>query len=121
MPSSPEPAAPPTRRPIRDARARSLTPRLHGHAPKVQVPVRGCTPQWGSGSEAVRRAAEQQVKCHAQLASDPFECMPPSDFWDDAREVELRPGAMLYVPAGMWHRVECSEDSISINVSLMGG
>ena len=83
--------------------------------------MRGCTPQWGRGSEAVRRAAEQQAKCHAQHASGAFETMPPDDFWRDAREVELRPGSMLYVPAGMWHRVECTEDSVSINVSLMGG
>ena len=28
-------------------------------------------------------------------------------------------GSMLYHPAGIWHKVECSEDSISINVSLI--
>lgn len=35
-------------------------------------------------------------------------------------QVELGPGSVLYFPAGMWHRVECTEDSISINISLVG-
>lgn len=32
----------------------------------VRVPVRGCTPQWGHGTHAVRTAAEQQAKVHAR-------------------------------------------------------
>ena len=86
----------------------------------VEVPMRGCTPQWGSGSHAVRTAAEQQAKLHAQHTSGPFEPAPAASFWEDAEEVTLRPGSMLYVPAGMWHRVQCIDDSVSINVSLMG-
>lgn len=88
---------------------------------QVEVPVRGCTPQWGRTSARVRSAAEQQAKCHTQHSSVPFEMDLPDDFWDDAAEVELRPGSVLYVPAGMWHEVECTEDSISINISIMGG
>lgn len=34
-------------------------------------------------------------------------------------EVVLEPGDILYHPAGIWHRVECLEDSIAINLSLM--
>lgn len=34
--------------------------------------------------------------------------------------VTLRPGDVLYFPAGMWHRVETVESGISLNVSLMG-
>ena len=91
----------------------------------VPVPVRGCTPQWstaGSGAHAVRSAAEQQSKLHAQHAAggDGFECAPAASFFEDAEEVTLQPGPVLYVPAGMWHRVQCDDDSISINVSLMG-
>ena len=33
-------------------------------------------------------------------------------------QVVLKPGSCFYFPAGMWHRVECEEDSVSINVSL---
>lgn len=29
-------------------------------------------------------------------------------------------GDVFYFPAGMWHRVECMEDSISCNISLVG-
>ena len=32
--------------------------------------------------------------------------------------VTLSPGDSLYFPAGMWHKVECEEDSISINLSI---
>ena len=88
----------------------------------VDVPVRGCTPQWGTAGAAVASAAEQQAKVHTQHArgSGGFEPVPPSDFWDDAVEVTVEAGSVLYVPAGMWHRVECVEDSLSINISLMG-
>lgn len=43
---------------------------------------------------------------------------------DDTREqdqlcsVELDPGDVMYHPAGVWHRVECLEDSIAINISI---
>ena len=32
---------------------------------------------------------------------------------------ELGPGDVLYHPAGIWHRVECTEDSLSMNISLI--
>lgn len=34
--------------------------------------------------------------------------------------VILEPGDVLYHPAGIWHKVECIEDSIAINISLIG-
>ena len=39
----------------------------------------------------------------------------------DHREqvIVLRPGSVLYHPAGVWHRVECTEDSLAINISLV--
>ena len=87
----------------------------------VDVPLRGCTPQWGRSSAAVRDAAEQQAKLHAQHARDGGDgVVPPAGWWDDADVITVQPGSMLYVPAGMWHRVECTEDSVSINISLMG-
>ena len=86
----------------------------------VDVPLRGCTPMWGHANHAVRSAAEQQSTLHAQHAKGPFESRPDPAFFADADEVVLRPGSVLYVPAGMWHRVECTSDSVSINVSLMG-
>jgi ribosomal protein L16 Arg81 hydroxylase len=57
-----------------------------------------------------------RVQVHAQHARGPFDAAPPSSFFDDAEEVTLRPGSVLYVPAGMWHRVQCVEDSVSINI-----
>ena len=59
---------------------------------------------------------------HAQHATGGagFDAAPPPAFFADATPVTLTPGSVLYVPAGMWHRVECEADSVSINVSLMG-
>lgn len=57
-----------------------------------------------------------RLQVHAQHARGPFDAAPPSSFFDDAEEVTLRPGSVLYVPAGMWHRVQCAEDSVSINI-----
>lgn len=37
----------------------------------------------------------------------------------DCSVVELKEGSMMYFPAGMYHCVECTEDSISINISLV--
>lgn len=87
----------------------------------MESPIRGSTLQWGQSSAPIRRAAEQQAKCHAQHASVPFDMEPPAEFWEDAVEIELHAGDVLYVPAGMYHRVQCYEDSLSINVSIMGG
>ena len=42
----------------------------------------------------------------------------PADF-EDCEEILLEPGSVLYFPAGVWHRVECEEDSVSINISLV--
>lgn len=86
----------------------------------VAHPMRGCTPMWRQADATMRDAAEAQAKCHAQHAAGPFDPDPPRAFYEKAEEVVLRPGSMLYVPAGTWHRVECEENSLSINVSLMG-
>ena len=94
--------------------------RLAGSSSSRVVPrtERGAGP---AGAAAVRTAAEQQAKLHAPHASGgTFEAAPPDAFFADADEVVVRPGSVLYVPAGTWHRVECDEDSLSINVSLMG-
>ena len=104
---------------------------------QVGVPMRGCTPQWGRSSDLVRSAGEQQAKLHqqhhqaadttaasssieAQLATGAVEASSTDPLWSDAEVVTLKPGSVLYVPAGTWHRVECDADSISINISLMG-
>lgn len=37
---------------------------------------------------------------------------------DEVVEVILNEGDVFYFPSGMYHRVECVEDSVSINLSL---
>jgi hypothetical protein len=51
----------------------------------------------------------------AEGADRPLVCSGDEDF----DEVELTPGSFLYHPAGVWHKVECTQDSVSINLSLM--
>ena len=36
----------------------------------------------------------------------------------ECEEIIVEEGDILYHPAGIWHSVECVEDSISINFSL---
>ena len=88
-------------------------------------PIRGCTPHYKNID-----TVEQQVKVH-KLHDPKFQFVPES--FDGYNEVTLTEGSILYHPAGIWinlkfqfdnligiwHRVECSEDSISINISLI--
>ncbi len=41
-------------------------------------------------------------------------------FFDDATVVDLQAGSLMYHPAGIWHSVEATEDSLSVNISLVG-
>ncbi|RHY81882.1 hypothetical protein DYB26_011340 [Aphanomyces astaci] len=75
----------------------------------VAYPVRGCTPHYKT-----QEVVEQQLKVH-RLADPSFQYHPT---FDNVSEVTLSPGSVLYFPAGMWHRVECTEDSISMNLSM---
>lgn len=43
----------------------------------------------------------------------------PSVFSCLYEQVVLNEGDILYHPAGIWHQVECTTDSVSINVSLI--
>eukprot|EP01033_Poteriospumella_lacustris_P017660 gene17660-12646_t len=87
---------------------------------KATHPLRGCTPHFNL-SGANKDVAEQQVKV-LRLGNPTFSTV---DYRADAadgtgphRSVVLHPGDIMYHPAGVWHRVECIEDSISINISL---
>lgn len=82
--------------------------------PGVTSPVTNCiTP-----TNTYRDGYSVQKMCHRYYA-EPGLNLPPIDF-SLARTVHLRPGSVLYVPAGWWHRVECDcdEGSLSINYSL---
>ena len=78
-------------------------------------PLRGCTPHYRSPD-----AVEGQLKS-ARLSAPQFEFAQPneSNSFGDETSVLLKPGDILYFPAGMWHNVETVEEGVSINVSLM--
>ena len=61
---------------------------------------------------------EEQWKVHR--TGDPsVQLEPPSGASSPAvQTVSVEAGDVLYHPAGCWHQVECSEDSLSINISL---
>lgn len=80
-------------------------------------PIRGCTPHFNL-EDKNRDVAEQQLKV-LRLGDPSFQ---RNQFQinesNNESSITLHPGDVMYHPAGIWHRVECLEDSISINVSL---
>jgi hypothetical protein len=82
----------------------------------IQDPARGCTPHY-----AAPGAVESQLKA-AHLFDRKFRFGVPEKgvtARGDVRSVDVKPGDVLYFPAGMWHKVETIEPGVSINVSLM--
>eukprot|EP00816_Leptocylindrus_hargravesii_P001269 CAMPEP_0196816360 /NCGR_PEP_ID=MMETSP1362-20130617/54907_1 /TAXON_ID=163516 /ORGANISM="Leptocylindrus danicus, Strain CCMP1856" /LENGTH=587 /DNA_ID=CAMNT_0042193657 /DNA_START=9 /DNA_END=1772 /DNA_ORIENTATION=+ len=84
----------------------------------VKHPIRGCTPHYASPE-----TVECQLKA-ARLSNPDFQFGWPCEEMlnnsiGDVREVVMKPGDMLYFPAGMWHCVETLEPGVAINVSLM--
>ncbi|GAB5362098.1 hypothetical protein AAMO2058_000769100 [Amorphochlora amoebiformis] len=75
----------------------------------IPNPIRGCTPHY-SGVDTI----EQQMKVH-RLANPNFHYKS----FKIHEVVTLTPGSFMYFPAGLWHKVECTEDSVSINISMM--
>ena len=82
----------------------------------IVAPIRGCTPHY-SGVGQDKSVAEQQLKV-LKLGNTDFDPQEykSSDVWS----VVLEAGDTMYHPAGIWHKVECIEDSISINISMIG-
>ena len=97
----------------------------HLRRSSVAHPLRGATPHYAN-----TEMEEQQCKVHAltdpnfawadrprtraSAASDAAAC-PEEEY----ETVHLRAGDCFYHQAGIWHRVECSEDSVSVNISLV--
>lgn len=77
----------------------------------LQHVQRGCTPHYKT-----QQVVEEQMKIHrmqdANFKYGPVGC--ETEF----EEILLNEGDVFYFPSGMWHRVECTEDSISINLSM---
>ena len=106
---------------------------------RVKHPLRGCTPHYVDDGDTL----EQQTKVHrmhcpsfsVREASSPASSPAPGAalaalaFGSGAApadgapppsaSVELLPGSVFYFPAGMLHKVTCTEDSLSINISFM--
>ncbi|ACI65782.1 predicted protein [Phaeodactylum tricornutum CCAP 1055/1] len=82
----------------------------------VTHPLRGCTPHYRSPS-----SVEPQLKA-ARMIDKNFQFAHPKKDVNAVGEVEevvLRPGDVLYFPAGMWHQVVTEEPGVSLNISLM--
>jgi 50S ribosomal protein L16 3-hydroxylase len=43
---------------------------------------------------------------------------PPTDYYAKAKPVELRPGDFMFVPRGVWHATEASEESFSVHFNF---
>lgn len=86
------------------------------------APIRGCTPHFDASEYP--EVAEQQLKCmrliDPNFQGDQFkQSSSKHPQFDKDDSVVLNPGDVMYHPAGIWHRVECLEDSIAINLSLI--
>lgn len=82
----------------------------------VRHPLRGCTPHYQAP-----KVVESQLKA-AHLSDANFQFQSPTvgvNAVGETAQVLVKPGDMLYFPAGMWHKVETVEPGVSINVSLM--
>jgi hypothetical protein len=79
-------------------------------------PLRGCTPHYYQSNDV----AETQLKV-LKLSDSMFSV---NEYINNKKnkpyEVIIEAGDILYHPAGIWHEVECIENSISINISLVG-
>ena len=72
-------------------------------------PLRGYTPHYADQS-----TAEMQLKALPVTLPQLGLRVPTT-----GDRVTLSAGDVLYHPAGVWHAVECDEDSVSINISLV--
>ena len=77
-------------------------------------PLRGATPHFKSTANR-----EEQLKVH-RLVDPCFALQHDPHYFDDATVIDLGPGSLLYHPAGVWHSVEATDDSLSVNISLVG-
>jgi hypothetical protein len=70
-------------------------------------------------NSAARDKYLTQRKCHSSYAPTGSEGSVPTNF-SSAQTFVLRPGSVMYFPAGMWHHVTADSDegSLSINFSL---
>lgn len=100
----------------------SGTKKWYFHSSSAVAPLRGCTPHFGSKQDA--QVVEMQLKA-LRLSNPNFQA---DEFLQGRAQSEvekescviINPGDVLYHPAGVWHRVECLQDSVAINVSLVG-
>lgn len=69
--------------------------------------VKNPTERFTVGAFEMPAALEKQ--CHAELLHE----IP-----DDASEVIMKPGCVLYVPRGYWHATDTDEDSLSLNFTF---
>lgn len=82
----------------------------------IMDPLLGCTPHYASPE-----VVESQLTA-AYLHDRKFSFgtpKVPTTAEGDVRSIFMKPGDVLYFPAGMWHKVETIEPGVSINVSLM--
>jgi len=90
----------------------------------AKYPLRGCTPHYKTtdsdgGCESLKELQLKTLKLSdPSFRADDF-LKTSTDESEGTQSILLEAGDVLYHPAGVWHRVECLEDSVSINISLI--
>jgi tellurite resistance-related uncharacterized protein len=82
--------------------------------PGLDAPVLGFTPHYNNSGNL-----ETQTKVHSAFNGVHMgEAYNKERLAEQATEIVLNEGDIMYHPAGIWHSVESASDSISINFSL---
>jgi hypothetical protein len=79
-------------------------------------PLRGCTPHYESPGSVESQLTAAYLFDRKFVFGKPT---VPTTALGDERSILVKPGDVLYFPAGMWHKVETVEPGVSINISLM--
>ena len=103
---------------------------------RVRHPLRGTTPHFARVDGVVENQLKAARMCRPSEGGGDDDSTPTStsphfeggygfEYSENNAHgpeftITMRPGDVLYFPAGMWHRVETLEYGVSMNVSLMG-
>lgn len=103
-----------------------LTPKDGGNAPHFDqnlnfvLQLRGEKTWWTAANTSVKNPVHRHVigqETDPELESYSEEPMP-SLFPRDAERFDLKPGSLIYVPPGIWHKTLASSDALSLNFTF---
>ena len=83
--------------------------------------ISGTKKWWIAPNKTVTNPLERYTIGHepeAELASYSHEHFPSEFPEEDAIEIELKPGSLLFLPRGAWHKTHASSEALSLNFTF---